>query len=166
VNDLYEPLIEAFVKATVMVLGTSCKEVNVDYRRSDSRLQCSEEDVIGMMGMTGVAGLTSMVAFPTPLAATIVSLMCGYDEDELSREDIDDGISEFLNMVCGNAKAWLNRDGYNLELSVPTVIRAVDYQIAHHRDVYTMGVHFRILGSGFELRLSAKELVPRSVAGR
>ena len=159
-----EPLIEAFVRSTMMVLATSCKEVAVDFRRSDSPLQCSEEDVIGVMGMSGNVGLTSTVAFPSTLATTIVSLMCGYEEEELSRDDVDDGISEFLNMVCGNSKTWLNQGGYGFELSVPTVIRAADYRIAHHRNLRTVGARFSLLGSAFDLRLSIKQHVTQPAA--
>ena len=162
-NISAEPLIDAFVRSTVMVLATSCKEVAVDYRRSDSILQCAEEDVIGVMGMSGNVGLTSTIAFPSSLATKIVSLMCGYDEEELTRDDVDDGISEFLNMVCGNSKTWLNHSGYGFELSVPTVIRASDYRIAHHRDLRTVGARFNLLGSAFDLRLSIKQNVTQPV---
>lgn len=162
-NDQLEQIVEAFVKATTMVLGTTCGQVEVAYRRSDGELDCADGNIIGVMGMAGQPGLTTTISVPSKLATGIVSLMSGYDEEDLSRSDVDDGVCEFLNMVCGNAKTWLNRDGFDLALSMPTLIRVASCEFGQHHDCRATGVCFRLLDSSFQLRLSvAGVAVPAS----
>jgi chemotaxis protein CheX len=57
--------------------------------------------------------------------------MLGEKYPEITQE-LEDGASELLNIIFGQAKKVLNERGYRIEKAIPTIIRGTDVAIRHH----------------------------------
>jgi chemotaxis protein CheX len=87
------------------------------------------------------AGITAMVGFagapcgvfsvrcPWDTAAAIAARMLGSGSEELAPEEVCDALGEICNMVAGSMKARLQDSGAGCMMSIPTVVRGVDYEV-------------------------------------
>jgi len=159
----HDQLIEAFIQSTRRVMKTMCGETDIKHEILAEPPETSNGDIIGVMGLGGsISGTTIMVAFPAELARTILSMMTGFERDKLSYTAINDGIAEFLNVICGAAKNILSDSDYSFSLSVPMIFTSQECRIGCHRDVSVYGLRFGILGEYFNLQicLAARQLNP------
>lgn len=82
--------------------------------------------------MLGFAGATSgvfSVRCPWDAAAAIAARMLGSAPEELQPEQVCDALGEICNMVAGSVKSRLKDAGAGCMMSIPTVVRGVDYQV-------------------------------------
>ncbi len=150
------PLIESFIRSTMMVMNTMCGEIEISHEIVEEKTESVRSDIIGVMGISGNTTGTTILAFPSDIAETIVSMMTGYEPEELSESDINDGVTEALNMICGNSKAIVADTEYSFSLSLPTIISSSEYKIGYHHDADISCVRFNALGSSFYLYITVK----------
>ena len=104
------------------------------------KIQCSVEAKHGLpyikgtkpqpdFSIAGVIGITStafngniVLCFPEQVFLGLISKMLGEDFKEITSE-LQDGASELLNIIFGQAKTLLNNQGYTIEKAIPSVIR-------------------------------------------
>ncbi len=112
-------------------------------------------EVSGIMGLAGDAVGSVVISFPRQLAESVVSKFLGIEEGEdVTEEDVRDGIGEILNMISGKAKTLLANTEYHFRLSIPTVIIGQDYEISHPKDTPCIVVVFESMNLKFVLQVS------------
>jgi len=154
----YDEMLMAFKRATVMVLGTMCDENDVTHEMLSDSPETVTGDIIGVMGLSNeITTGTAVVAFPQNLAEKIISSMSGFEVEELSKFDINDGITEFLNMICGNAKSLLANTEFAFNLSVPIIFTSKKFMIGYHHNTMVFNIRFTLPESQFHLLVSFKE---------
>jgi chemotaxis protein CheX len=124
-------LVNTLMQATIQVLGTmagttvTLQEVvpALDYKPVG--------DISGIIGISGEHGEGMLgLSFTSTLGALLVSRLLGLSPEELSSEDLLDGIGELLNMVSGKAKTALSEaNGTTYRLSLPSIIKGAGHEI-------------------------------------
>lgn len=119
-NKLKESLLEHITEATKSVLNMMAG-LNVE---KDSAFISNEDKVKG--DVTGIIGLSNdevkgsiAISFSEELGKTVVAKMLSISSNEITEEDLKDGIGEITNMVAGD---FNNRIGNMFKLSLPSVI--------------------------------------------
>jgi chemotaxis protein CheX len=91
-----------------------------------------EQHQTGITAMLGLAGAPCgvfSVRCSWEAAAMISGRMLGSKPEELSAEQVCDGLGEICNMVAGSMKSRLRDAGAGCMMSTPTVVRGVDYEV-------------------------------------
>ena len=70
------------------------------------------------------------ISFSKPVALELANKMLRLDTDVVD-EEIEDLIGEMTNMVAGGAKAIYQEQGYDFDLTRPTVITGENHQVKH-----------------------------------
>jgi len=94
-------------------------------REAVTKLNCS---ITGMVGLAGIYTGILSIHCPQHLALRITSNMLGMEVDEVG-EDMEDALGEIANMLGGHVKQILSKGGFDLNLSIPTVISGESYTI-------------------------------------
>jgi len=115
-------------------------------------LQCvSEEEDSGFEEITGVMALCSkksgilFVSAKEQDIRALCSFMIGVPKEEVTKEDIEDALCEFVNMTAGSAKIRLSDPDYIFTLTSPFVIHGKDITIATKHRTHVIS---RVLGNG------------------
>ena len=146
-------IIKPFIDQTIEVIQTMAKEKPV---RNSMYLKTNYTmigDVSGLMGITGETEGVVAVTFHQDLAFDLVAKMVGCSPDDLSVDDVNDGIGELINMIAGSTKKNLSGTRYEFSISLPTVVMGHGHQIAHQRNVPVIVVVFDCNGRPFAVQL-------------
>jgi chemotaxis protein CheX len=107
-----------------------------------------------------VIGLTSnnftgsvAVCFPKQVFLTIMERMLGERHDSITRE-LEDGASELLNIIFGQAKRVLNEQGFSIEKAIPTIVRGTDLNVHHLTPNPTIIVPFQTDVGSFYIEIA------------
>ncbi len=152
-SDVNMKIVMPFVDGTVQVIETMTKEKT---SRTSMFLKTNYSmfgDASGVMGITGETEGVVVVTFHRDLAFHLVAKMVGCGEDDLSVEDVNDGIGEIINMIAGSAKKTLSGTDFAFDISLPTVIMGHGHQIAHQRNVPVIVIVFDCNGKPFAIQL-------------
>lgn len=135
VNDT-DTFISEIVTSTTEVLASMCslkavvKNVEELDHVSGSLDITSCLDITGMVGFSGSKELLGsiLMTFRLDVALAIVVGMLGCTRDE-AKYDVIDGIAEIVNMVTGDAKTKLQKQGIDLRRSIPNIVTGIGVQI-------------------------------------
>lgn len=118
VNVLEKALSEAIVK----VIGTTSGfELNNSLLITGNN-PLQESQLVGIMFLTGNTNALLAVTMSNKTASTLVSYISGIETTELSDEDIQDGVSELINMIAGSAKSLLKDTKFYFHLTSPITV--------------------------------------------
>ena len=78
--------------------------------------------IAGAMMLIGSKSMFLVVSTNDVTAQTLISYMTGIDPSDLSQGDLQDGITEFANMVAGSTREALVNTEYEYSLTVPFTI--------------------------------------------
>lgn len=102
----------------------------------------SKIDIAAVIGLTSPNFKGSVaICFPQNVFLTIMEKMLGEKQTSITRE-LEDGASELLNIIFGQAKRVLNERGYQIEKAIPTIIRGQDLNVHHLTPKPTIVVPF------------------------
>ena len=119
-------------------------------------------DVSGIIGLSSdhVKGSIA-ISFQEGLAKEVVANMLGMTANEISEEEIKDGIGEIANMVAGDIN---NKMGNLFKISLPSVILGKRHSVSlsHDGDAVIMTFmafndEFHIIGNFEEIKNSKEE---------
>ncbi len=81
------------------------------------------------------------IGFSESLFLALMGNMLGEKYTEITK-DLEDGASELLNIIFGQAKTVLNEKGYAIDKAIPTVIRGKGISFNHLSSQPTLVVPF------------------------
>jgi len=148
-------ILNPFLQAVMDVLRTMA---HVEPRRGNPRLKGQEDgcyDVSGVVGLTGqVQGFVSL-SFQESAALHVVGSFVG--EPALAvDEHVKDAVGELANMVAGGAKSALAAAGYDLRISIPSVIVGPGHTISRPRGIPCIEIPFETERGPFTVDLCLK----------
>jgi len=148
-------ILNPFLQATLEVLRTMA---HIEPSRGDIRVKGSDDgffDVSGVVGLTGqVQGFVSL-SFCQPAALHVVGAFIGETVGAVD-EHVKDAIGELANMVAGGAKRALAEAGYDLRISIPSVIVGPGHSISRPRGIPCFEIPFETEKGAFSVDLCLK----------
>lgn len=145
--------VNAFVAST---METFTKMVGVPAKPGKITLKKDAKydyDISGMIGLSGDAKGMVSLCFTKAAALKVSNKFAGADNRELNGE-VCDCIGELANIVVGNAKKGL--EGFNVSISLPTVIQGNNHQIMEPKEVYSFTIPFETELGSFHLIVCLK----------
>lgn len=142
--------INPFIKATAQTFATMVNtEAKAGKIRMKSKAQeSSQNDVSGIIGLSGGARGLVALSFPKVSALKIVSAFVGDNVQNLDKDALD-AIGELANIVAGSAKQDLTE--YKVNISLPTVVMGEQHALNGPSDTPELIVPFETPHGGFEL---------------
>lgn len=114
-------------------------------------------EVSGMMSMQGLDARASMaISFTSPVICDIVKRMLREDISEVN-DTARDLTGEIANMVVGGAKNIFINQGYDFDMSLPSVVSGKDHLIQHLFKGRTMLVPLTIEAGNFFIEICFEE---------
>lgn len=126
--ELINPFVESVHNLFTMMLGCEAQRGDVSLTRKELPVG---QEIVCIIGLSGSARGTVAISLPVATALKMTTRMMGMEVSAVD-ETVLDAVSEMVNIVAGGAKAKLKGEtGAPLNLSLPTVIRGSNYQVAH-----------------------------------
>ena len=91
------------------------------------------EELTGVMSLYSKKGGTLFITAKEPSIRILCSNMTGIPEEEVTGEDIEDTLCEFVNMTAGSAKLRISDPDYIFTLSLPFIVKGKDVTIDSKR---------------------------------
>ena len=112
-----------FSDVIVDVISTTCG-ISTEVFNVDEGFQFNE--LIGLMNLTGKNHGIIFISADENSIRTLAAYMTGVSNNEITKDDIYDTLSEIVNMTAGNAKLRFNRSEDMFTLTSPFVISGKD----------------------------------------
>jgi chemotaxis protein CheX len=116
-----------------------------------------QNDVSGIIGLSGDVVGTVVLAFPNETAERVVALFCG-QKLEVGTPDFGDAVGELVNMVSGGAKA-LFKDR-KCSISCPSVVVGGHHSVSVPSDTITIVIPCDTDCGPLTLEVSIRKLEP------
>jgi chemotaxis protein CheX len=145
-------ILNSFVSATVEMLRAMA---GLEPRRGDPRLKGHDDasyDISGVIGLTGQVQGFIVLSFPAAAAFHVVSAFAGEPATEID-EGVKDAVGELANMVAGGAKRALAEAGYELRISIPSVIVGPGHTISRPTGIPCFEIPFETEAGPFSVEL-------------
>lgn len=148
-----EPFIEATVGMFKTMLGMDC-EYLTPYLLN--RNPDHDWDISGIIGIAGDTKGVVVISFTGELAAEATSRLVGRKVGS-DDPDVIDVVGELVNIVAGNAKKGLEQ--YRLSISLPSIVRGQEHQIAWPSDIPIVGIPFKTSTGKFHLAVGLENII-------
>jgi len=148
-----EPFIEATVGMFKTMLGMDCEYMTPYLLDRDGQ---PDWDISGIIGIAGDSKGVVVISFTAELAAEATSKLVGKQVEE-DDPDIVDVVGELVNIVAGNAKKGLEQ--YRLSISLPSIVRGPDHQIAWPSETPIVGIPFKTETGRFHLSVGLENII-------
>jgi chemotaxis protein CheX len=145
-------LVNPFINATVKVLETMASTKTDPGKPFLKKDKIARGDVTGIIGITGEANGTISVTFDEGSILGIVSKMFGEELKEMNA-DIADAVGELTNMISGQARQQLEKNGREFQAAIPTVVTGKDHQINHITSGPIVAIPFTTDGGKFTIEI-------------
>lgn len=110
----------------------------------NEELRFDADHLSGMMVLGGTNPAVLVVSASKNAAAQIISYMTGFEQTELTDDDLNDGIVEIVNMIAGNVKAKLIGSEFSFKLTSPFAIVGDQVKIITKSNICSMLAKFKI----------------------
>ncbi len=112
-----------------------------------------ENEVSGIIGMSGDVQGMVVLSFPTTTARNVIRSFTGMDMDPTS-PDFADAVGELVNMISGAAKAKF--EGKNVSISCPSVVIGKGHKVQQPSDATCITIPFECPAGAFSLEVAIK----------
>jgi chemotaxis protein CheX len=112
-----------------------------------------ENEVSGIIGMSGDMQGMVVLSFPTSTARNVIRAFTGMDMDPAS-PDFADAVGELVNMISGAAKAKF--EGRNVSISCPSVVIGKGHKVQQPSDAVCITIPFECAGGPFSVEVAIK----------
>ncbi len=123
-------IINPFLNAVVGVLGMMASVEVTPGQPYVNRKRSAVGDVTGTIGISGTADGVMSLTLDGPVILKIVNNMLSENYTEIN-DEIADAVGELTNMIAGQARQDLVKEGMTLKASTPTVIIGKGHKISH-----------------------------------
>ena len=121
----------------------------------NNQIACGE--VSGIMSMVSAKARASLaITFTTPVICDIVKRMLGDEITEIT-DSARDLTGEMTNMVVGGAKNLFVTQGYDFDMSSPSVVSGKNHVIAHKFNGRTLILPFQTDAGEFFIEICFEE---------
>jgi CheY-specific phosphatase CheX len=119
-----DEFVKAFITATELTLLEQCKvKIESTNQYPGTFAGAAASSVAGIIGITSSEIQGSMCAqFPTDTFLQLMNGMLGENMTTLE-PGMEDGATELVNIIFGNAKATLNDAGFGIQMALPTLLK-------------------------------------------
>jgi chemotaxis protein CheX len=113
-------------------------------------------DIAAVIGLTSTAFNGSLaICFPQKIFLTMMEKMLGEKYTSITQE-LEDGASELLNIIFGQAKKILNERGYHIQKAIPTIVRGSDILVRHLTPSATIVLPFETEVGVFHIEIATQ----------
>lgn len=122
--------INPFLDATMKTLETQCStKATPGQIFMKNRGDKFSGDISGVIGLvTDVFTGSVVISFPAATFLAIMTRMLGEECNEIN-DMIRDGAGELTNIIFGQAKITLNKQGFGIKTALPSVIAGHDHTV-------------------------------------
>ena len=143
------PVLESILN----VLGTMANIQPTVGKPSIKSDKIAQGVVTGIIDLKGKQASGSVaISFSKPVALELAKNMLRMELEDVD-DMVQDLVGEMANMVAGGAKAKLDDEGYDFELSLPSVIAGVGHSVDHGIDGPTIVLPFTTDKGGFSVEI-------------
>jgi len=128
---------EALITAIRTMTGFEVIPCDVD---SDTPIEGQE--IVGAMVLAGDKTLLMMLTASKDTAALLVTYMTGTEIESLTDSELADGITEFVNIVGGSARAALQESNYRFAITVPFTVTGQELKVIVKKSARSYFVSF------------------------
>lgn len=146
--------INPFVKASEYLFKEYLEldvEIGKPYLKQDGDIL---NEVSGIIGISGDTIGAIVLSFPMETAIEIISIFTNHKFKFLSNEVLD-GVGEFVNIIAGNAKKYL--EDFTISISLPGVVTGKSYNIHWPDNMAVIIIPFYSEIGNFTLNVSLKD---------
>jgi len=147
-------VINPYISATVDLLGTMA---GLHAEKKDVFLKKNYRlfgDISAIMSLTGKVEGQVVVCFEEKLAREVVANIMSSRPQDLTKDELKEGIGEVVNIVAGNAKAALSTTEYAHQIGLPTVVFGQGHELSHPGNAPCIVVIFEIEGQPLAVLVS------------
>jgi chemotaxis protein CheX len=146
-----------FLESTIKTLKIQCQtEASPEKPFIKGTQQQPQFELAAVIGLTSDAFTgTITICFTNECYLALMSNMLGETFKEITSE-LQDGASELLNIIFGQAKIVLNEQGYQIQKAIPTVIRGKDLVTTHVSTAKVMVLPFMTKNGPFHIEICAQ----------
>lgn len=127
-SNFIRPIVEGAVHTLEIQCSVAAKVQPPHVKGSKVEANADIAAIIGLTSRTFTG--TIAVTFPRETFLGIMNKMLGENFSEIT-SDLEDGVSELLNIIFGQAKKVLNEEGHGVEMAIPTIIRGTNVKVRH-----------------------------------
>lgn len=149
--EYINPFIESVDNVFQTMLGVSPNRGAPHIANQDDQ---HGRDIAALIGLSGKARGMVALCFPTKTALAVMGRLFG-EETKVVDQTVIDGISEFVNMVAGSAKAKFNTDP-PIDIGLPMVVRGSNYRLEPPSRAVWLAVPFNSELGPFILEVSVQ----------
>ncbi|MGD8566756.1 MAG: chemotaxis protein CheX [Gammaproteobacteria bacterium] len=154
---MQEQFINSIQESIINVLVTMADMHPESGKPSVKTSQDPHGDVTGIIDLVSTKKTGSLaISFTKPVALEIARRMLRMETDTID-EMVRDLVGEIANMMAGGAKAKLQEQGMDFELTFPSVIVDDEKNIIHNNDASTVILPFVTDSGEFFVELYFKE---------
>ena len=125
-------VVDAFIESARETLSTMAM-MDLDVEGVTESLGLQEPyEILTTIGLSGSSEGLLGIGIGNKFAGEFVAAMLGMEADELSTEDLADGVGELANMVAGGAKAALAESDWKFDLALPIVMQDANQNFHFH----------------------------------
>ena len=146
------PFIESTARSLDMMAGIQAEKIGLSVKED----LITTYDITSIIGMTGETSGSIIISFPATLACKIASNMLMEDIHEMNQA-VQDAIGEIGNIVVGDARRLLIQEGFQLNISIPTVVMGKGHLISRSGDVPCIAIPFKTEFGDFEVNVGLRE---------
>jgi len=139
-DDSADKLGSIFVDALTTVLSTMS---GCSFDVLSSEIDSSFYEMVGIMSFNGKRNGMVFISAEETSMRILCSYMAGIPNNEVTKDDMEDALCEFVNMTAGNAKLLTNNTEQMYTLSPPFVINGKNMSIMTKKRVDVIS---RVLG--------------------
>lgn len=149
---LINPFIESTLRSLEMMAGITAEKQGLELKED----LITTYDISAIIGLTGETTGSIIISMPESLACRIASNML-LEEIATLNKNVEDAIGEIGNIVVGDARRALIQDGYQLNISIPTVVVGSGHKISRSGDVPCIAIPFSTPHGDFEVNVGLTE---------
>lgn len=150
-------IVGEFINAVKKVMNISAGEDIVNHEVFLDKSHDLPGDISAKIGLTGDLRGTVAVSFPMEYARLITSNIISCEPDELTDEEVREGMGEVVNQVTGKVRTDLWNYGYRFNISIPEIINAPIHQIATNEVLPVHIVVFESTKATFSVQINIQE---------
>jgi len=114
-------------------------------------------DIAAVIGLTSATfNGTVALCFSESLFLIMMEKMLGEKNTSITKE-LEDGASELLNIIFGQAKKVLNEKGYKIEKAIPTIVRGSNLSVKHLSSNPTLVLPFETEFGIFHMEITTQD---------